>query len=53
MIPLDHRITGTGSESSEAKVREAKRGRWADPHPVPPWEWRKAGVSAQRPRQDL
>jgi micrococcal nuclease len=25
----------------EAEVRTAKRGLWADAHPVPPWEWRK------------
>ena len=26
----------------ETEAREAKRGLWADPDPVPPWEWRKA-----------
>jgi micrococcal nuclease len=24
----------------EAEARAAKRGLWADPKPVPPWEWR-------------
>ncbi len=24
----------------EAEARAAKRGLWADPHVVPPWEWR-------------
>ncbi len=24
----------------EAEARQAKRGLWADPHPVPPWQWR-------------
>ena len=25
----------------EKAAREAEKGLWADPHPVPPWEWRK------------
>jgi len=25
----------------EAQARAARRGLWLDPHPVPPWEWRK------------
>ncbi len=25
----------------EEEARVARRGLWADPHPVPPWEWRK------------
>jgi endonuclease YncB( thermonuclease family) len=25
----------------EAEARNAKRGLWADAHPVPPWQWRK------------
>lgn len=24
----------------EKEARDAKRGLWADPHPVAPWEWR-------------
>jgi endonuclease YncB( thermonuclease family) len=28
-------------EGPEAEAREAKKGLWLDPHPVPPWEWRK------------
>ena len=31
----------TTLESLEGEAREAKRGLWADPYPVPPWEWRK------------
>lgn len=30
-------------EGFETEAREAKRGLWIDPHPVPPWEWRKRG----------
>ena len=29
----------------EAEARTAKRGLWADAHPVPPWQWRKAKIS--------
>lgn len=28
-------------ERLEREARQAKKGLWADPHPVPPWEWRK------------
>jgi len=27
---------------AENDARERRRGLWADPHPVAPWEWRKA-----------
>jgi|HubBroStandDraft_6_1064221.scaffolds.fasta_scaffold114800_2 micrococcal nuclease len=28
--------------AAEREARDGKRGLWADPHPVPPWEWRRA-----------
>jgi micrococcal nuclease len=28
-------------EGIEKEAREARKGLWADPQPVPPWEWRK------------
>ena len=28
-------------EKLESEARESRMGLWADPHPVPPWEWRK------------
>ena len=31
----------TKLEMLEAVAKAAKRGLWADPKPVPPWEWRK------------
>jgi endonuclease YncB( thermonuclease family) len=27
-------------ERAEREAREQRRGLWARPHPVPPWEWR-------------
>jgi endonuclease YncB( thermonuclease family) len=36
------RATGdTVLEGLENEAREARKGFWADPHPVPPREWRK------------
>jgi endonuclease YncB( thermonuclease family) len=39
----------------EARARAARRGLWADPDPMPPWEWRrrqKALDLKKRPRGD-
>jgi len=33
----------------EAEARAAKRGLWADVHPVPPWEWRQAQRATPMP----
>ncbi len=30
----------TELETLEKEARDAKKWLWADPHPVPPWEWR-------------
>jgi micrococcal nuclease len=27
-------------EGLKKEAREAKKGLWAEPQPVPPWEWR-------------
>ncbi len=32
---------GYGVEELENETREARKGLWVDPQPVPPWEWRK------------
>jgi len=29
-------------QALEDEARAARRGLWADPNPVPPWEWRKS-----------
>jgi micrococcal nuclease len=29
-------------EGLEKEARDVRKGLWADPHPVPPWEWRRA-----------
>jgi micrococcal nuclease len=31
----------TELEQLEVEARAGRKGMWADPHPVPPWEWRK------------
>jgi micrococcal nuclease len=36
--------------AAETDAREHRRGLWADPHPVPPWEWRRAKRQATKPR---
>ena len=32
----------------EMEAREAQRGWWADPQPLPPWEWRKRSKGGYR-----
>ena len=36
-------------ESLEKAARDAKKGLWADPAPVPPWEWRKVKEAPRAP----
>ena len=43
----------TTLERLEAEARESRMGLWADPHPVPPWEWRKRkGIGLARNCRD-
>lgn len=32
-----------GLPALQEQAREGKRGLWADPSPIPPWEWRRGG----------
>jgi endonuclease YncB( thermonuclease family) len=34
-------------EELEREAREAKKGLWIDPRPVPPWEWRRSRALAR------
>lgn len=36
VVPGDREL-----ERLEAEARAAKRGLWSQPHPVPPWDWRR------------
>jgi endonuclease YncB( thermonuclease family) len=38
----------TALRDLENEARRARRGLWADPKPVAPWEWRKATVAARQ-----
>ena len=35
------RTNQTAYDAAERAARDARRGLWSDPNPVPPWEWRK------------
>ena len=37
-------------EERERQARAARRGLWADPNPVPPWDFREAHPAAERRR---
>ena len=36
-----HASNGRELKRLESEARIGKRGLWADPYPVPPWEWQK------------
>jgi endonuclease YncB( thermonuclease family) len=36
-------------ELAEEEARAKRAGLWADPEPVPPWEWRKARCAEAHP----
>jgi hypothetical protein len=40
-------------EGVEKEAREAKKGLWADPAPIPPWVYRKARRGQSRDLSDL
>jgi endonuclease YncB( thermonuclease family) len=40
-------------EKLEAEAREARKGLWADPQPVPPWEWKRSSPENTGFRQGL
>lgn len=33
----------------EAQARGSRRGLWADPEPMAPWEWRHRAARARQP----
>lgn len=36
----EHYNTDNALADLQQEARSQKRGLWADPNPVPPWEWR-------------
>lgn len=34
--------------ATEQQAREHRAGLWREPHPVPPWDFRSAGVSSRQ-----
>ena len=39
-------LTDPQIQAMELVARRERLGLWAEPHPVPPWEWRKSGAKA-------
>ena len=42
-------LTDPTIKAAESSAKSGERGLWADPQPVPPWEWRKAQKSHVSP----
>ena len=40
-MKLPESLRDTVLEALEKEARQARKGVWEDPQPVPPWEWRK------------
>lgn len=38
----DRYVTDRGLYPVQEEARAARRGLWADPHPLPPWDWRES-----------
>jgi endonuclease YncB( thermonuclease family) len=41
----------TQLEGLEAEAKAARRGLWADAHPIAPWDWRKSRVTSTKTAQ--
>lgn len=41
LLVVKYALGDVDLEKLESEARKAQRGIWADPQPVPPWEWRK------------
>lgn len=39
-------------ERLEAEARDAKKGLWKDPHPIPPWDFRHRNISSRPQDQE-
>lgn len=48
---VDYAKRDSELSSAEAEAREARRGLWADPDQIPPWEWRAERVNERRSKQ--
>jgi endonuclease YncB( thermonuclease family) len=44
---FDKYVTDRSLYAVQDEAKAAKRGLWADIHPVPPWEWRHSRTGRQ------